>query len=134
MSRALVAEFVVRGTPPSLNKRTKAGRERRAAYKQRVSAAAAAAAPAVALSGPVFVEINYGFTAYSIPDIDNFIKMVLDGSELGGVFDDDRQVTQVLVRRIDLGSPYTWPRTTSAVAEALKAGDDFVQVVVEEDG
>jgi crossover junction endodeoxyribonuclease RusA len=121
-------EFVIEGPPVSQQTRRRA---RRQAWVDEVRRNAmsrwlAGEPPA---TGAISVEITHIFAGVA-GDLDNLAKPVLDALK-GLVYEDDRQVTDLTVRKRDLTrglrAEISWPR----FLEALNRGGEFLHVLVQ---
>lgn len=112
-------EFLVRGTPVSLQAKRAASRKQ---WKQRVRDASFAAIPQ-----PHFASENrLAVTLFYLPaepmqgDIDNIVKPVLDALSRH-IYLDDAQVERVLVQKFEPGNVYEFQQPSDALLTALNA-------------
>jgi crossover junction endodeoxyribonuclease RusA len=125
-----VVEFVVLGTP-STAQTGRARAKRRAAWKEKVAAAARARWQAAPLGFGVeaSVVIVYFHVDRVVADVDSIIKPILDALT-GVVYMDDKQVVQVTARRTPLSGMRIFPSGNAEVVAGLAKGDDFVWAAV----
>lgn len=125
-------EFVVLGTPST----AQTGRlraKRRAAWKERVAAAAREGwrRPPLELGAEASVVIVYFHIDRVAADVDSIIKPILDALT-GIVYMDDKQVAQVTARRTLLGDFRVVASQKAEVVGGLATGNDFVWIAVRE--
>lgn len=121
-------EFLVRGTPVSLQAKRARSREE---WKARVTAASCAAIPS-----PHFAsEDRLAITIFYLPDepmqgdIDNIVKPILDALS-HHIYIDDRQVERVVVQKFEPGNAFTFSQPTAKFTEALVADRPILYVRV----
>jgi hypothetical protein len=125
-------EFVVVGAPRSANANPRSRRR----WRERVSRAAGERLAAEGGPTPqeIAVLIVYFYQGDTTLDVDNIAKSLLDGLK-GVLFRDDRQVSELLVRktRIVAGFSLTGasPYLLSEIEQLSRSGDDFVYVRVD---
>jgi hypothetical protein len=127
-------EFVVPGIPVSLQSKNAA---RRAAWKERVAQVARTAveeADRVEFEDLSVLIVHFCFD-WDDGDLDNIAKPILDGL-VGPVMFDDRQVTQLTLRRTELGKETVEviapsPCLTEALQAAYPFRDDFVYLRID---
>lgn len=120
-------DFCVSGVPLS----AQASSHSRAKWRQRVGSAAEAELTETAppIGGEVSVVIIYFFEDETALDVDNIAKPILDAlNEL--IYEDDSQVTQLTIRKTQLGRGIEIDVPSLALAKALDAGGDFVFVKI----
>jgi len=79
-------------------------------------------------NGLVMLQVTYFYDAILI-DVDNIVKQIQDAI-IGLAYIDDRQVTDVLVRKRDLSSNFIAKNMTSTLAEGFFRGNDFLYILV----
>ena len=122
-------EFVIDGPPMSAQSHN---RERLAAWKVEVAAAAAERWTGPVLQGQARVVVTYYHDREAARlDADNMIKPILDAL-VGIVYVDDRQATHVTARVIRLLDGRI-PDLTALVAREVTRGREFLHVLIEED-
>jgi crossover junction endodeoxyribonuclease RusA len=121
-------EFVVEGPPVSQQTRRRA---RRQAWVDELRRRAMSRWPAgePPVPGAIQVGMTHIFTGVA-GDLDNLAKPVLDALK-GLVYEDDRQVTDLTMRKRDLGrdlrTDVRWP----LFLQALTYGGEFLHVIVQ---
>jgi crossover junction endodeoxyribonuclease RusA len=127
-------EFIVRGTPVSLQAARPKSRE---AWKQRVKAASYDALPVGHFStdAPICVTLFYFAAADMQGDVDNIVKLVLDALSRH-IYNDNRQVERVWVQKFEPGRIFQFSRPSDVLSEALsgekpllfiRLGDDLAE-------
>ena len=126
----LPLEFVVNGTPVSLQSSSK-GRQ---SWKERVRAGGSAAIPmdALQLTCPISVTIYYFPEGEMEGDIDNIVKPILDAMNKL-IYDDDHQVERVVVQRFAEDNFYDFPNPSSALVGAMISAGPAVYIRVTDD-
>jgi len=121
-------ELVVVGRPVSQQARR---RERLREWKDRVRTAALRdwASTRTELPGKVALTLFHLYRDAAL-DIDNIIKPVQD-SLVGLAFDDDRQVSDLVVRARPLGTTFRVERFSAVLAAAIDSGKELIYVRVE---
>jgi Holliday junction resolvase RusA-like endonuclease len=131
----LLHHFTVDGTPKSLQAKSKSKKQ----WQDVVTRAAREAVQEderVIQSEIAVVLVHFSFDQEERADVDNIAKPILDAMA-GPVYSDDRQVTQVLVRRTSVGSRRSAiiddppPLLAAAFQRALESARDFVYVRVD---
>jgi crossover junction endodeoxyribonuclease RusA len=124
-------EFLVRGTPVSLQSENPRAKER---WKARVKDASSLALPT-----PHFVSSDrIAITIYYFPDepmqgdIDNIVKLIIDGM-CRHVFVDDRQVERIVVQKFEPGNIFSFTTPTSAIVQALDGDKPNLYVRISSD-
>ena len=122
-------EFVIAGPPVSQQTRRRA---RRRAWVEQLRAVVTAQWPAgdPPVTIAVHVEITHVYPAVS-GDLDNLAKPVLDALQ-GLAYVDDRQVTDLTIRKRDLTRDLRVEALWPALISAFNQGGEFLHVVVEE--
>jgi crossover junction endodeoxyribonuclease RusA len=78
----------------------------------------------------VIVVYFFGQTP-ALLDNDNLLKPIQDALS-GLVYEDDRQVTDTVIRRTYIGGLFRIPGRSRSLVEAIEQGEEFVYVRVEE--
>ena len=81
-------------------------------------------------AGPIMLTITY-FYENVLLDVDNIPKPILDALK-GLVYLDDEQVTDIHCRKRSLNRDLRIENPSSAYAEGLARGNEFLYIVVEE--
>lgn len=124
-------EFVVIGSPVSHQSHNRA---RLRIWQERVREAAREAIPEG--TSPVQTKCLllavYFFGAMPVPlDNDNFIKPLQDAL-IGLVYEDDRQVTDTIIRRTSIGGAFRIQNRSRKLIDAIDQGKEFIYIRVEE--
>lgn len=121
-------EFIVTGSPVSLQTNNRAKLQE---WKAKVAQIAAEAMPIEmsATSEPVQVIITH-YCITQISDLDNIIKPIVDAMKIL-VYVDDRQVTDLTVKRRKLTELVNFTATSPLIAEALAAAQEFIYVKID---
>jgi hypothetical protein len=126
-------EFVVVGAPRSANANPRARRRWRERVAQTVQDSLGS--EAVPTDQDVAVLVIYFYQGETTLDVDNMAKSLLDGLK-GALFRDDRQVSELLVRKTRLGAGLSLtgasPYLLDAIERMARAGSDFVYVRVDQ--
>jgi len=123
-------EFIVVGTPVSHQSKNA---KRRAAWRGHVSTVATTAVNGVQpTADQVEVRITYFYDG-TAPDVDNIVKLILDGMR-NVVYIDDEQVVNVQSRKRNLDANFRVRDMTVPLAEGFLAKEDFVHIRVVEPG
>jgi crossover junction endodeoxyribonuclease RusA len=80
--------------------------------------------------GPIRVVITHVFTGAS-SDLDNLAKPVLDALK-GLAYEDDGQVTDIIMKKRDLGRNLRLETLVPLLLNAMDRGEEFLHVLVEE--
>lgn len=80
------------------------------------------------VGGYVKLQITYFYDSVSL-DVDNIVKPIQDAM-IGLAYDDDNQVTDVLVRKRNLSGNFKIDKMTDALAEGFDRGNEFLHIVV----
>lgn len=125
----LPVEFVVPGTPVSIQARNPA---RRRDWKQRVANAAEAAidSDSEPTDAEVALTVVYYYRGDRL-DVDNMIKLIQDALN-GVVYTDDDQVVDVRAKVRSLGGSFRLLDPSPELATAVANGEDFIHVLVTE--
>jgi len=127
-------ELIVTGAPRSANANPRSRRR----WRERVSRAARERLIEEGGPGPthqdVAVLIIYFYQGEAVLDVDNIAKSLLDGLR-GVLFRDDRQVSELLVRKSRLSAGLSLTGASLYLLEAIErlsqSGSDFVYVRVD---
>jgi crossover junction endodeoxyribonuclease RusA len=127
-------EFVIRETPRSHQSKDASKKER---WRRTV---AAAAKERIAALGDLFflddrplaVTIFYFASKVVMGDIDNIVKLIVDGM-LQVVFPDDRVVERVLVQRIEPDVEVAFSGATPMLEEAVDADPPLLYIRIDDD-
>lgn len=115
-------DFVIRGTPRSLKAKSKGK------WQQQVQNAVPAGVDL--LPGSLRLRIDFFFNGSTQLDTDNIIKPIQDAL-VSILYDDDRLVTDVCARKVNLLRPPALVAVPAALSEALaQPPSDFVFVRV----
>src|SRR5579884_1392736 len=125
-------EFIVAGAPRSANANPRSRRR----WRERVARAARESLQAQ--GGPtdhnLSVLIIYFYQGETTLDVDNIAKSLLDGLK-GILFQDDQQVSELLVRKSRFGAGLSLTGASlyllGAIARMAQEGSDFVYVRVD---
>src|SRR6516164_5937416 len=103
-------EFLVRGIPVSLSSQNENAREQ---WKDRVKTARSGSLPSRHFaSGERLAVTIYYFPAEPMQgDVDNIVKLILDGMGRH-VFIDDRQIERVVVQKFEPGNIFSFSKPT----------------------
>ena len=125
-------EFVVAGPPISNQQNRPAGRANLTAWRSTIATQAATWWPGPALSGPLkAVIINFHDGDKPSVDVDNMSKPILD--EMNSlVYADDRQIRQAEFAHVRIDAAFSIVGVSKIIVEALRTGDQFVYVRIEE--
>jgi crossover junction endodeoxyribonuclease RusA len=123
-------EFIVGGPPVSHQTRNP---DRLRAWQRTVREAAAQRWPAD--EPPVMVALRFAVTYYhdgvSVRiDNDNLVKPIQDAL-IGLVYEDDRQITDIYVRKTDLNGSFKVRGMSLVLAEGFSRNNEFLYVRVE---
>ena len=130
----MLHEFVVPGIPVSLQCKNS---ERRLAWKEKVATVARSAVDEsdLIMFQDVAVLIVHFCFDWDEGDLDNIAKPIVDGL-VGPVMSDDRQITQLTLRRTELGGEVVHlldpsPCLTGALEGAYPERSDFVYLRID---
>jgi len=120
-------EFIVDGPPVSQQARR---RERLRAWKVTVRQEAEKywSSDRKVGIGPIMLQITYFYDSVAM-DVDNIVKPIQDAL-IGLAYDDDTQVTDLLVRKRDLSGNFRIGYMTPILAEGFGRGNEFLHIVV----
>lgn len=124
-------EFIVRGTPVSLQAKRPEAREE---WKEIVKTASASAIPQPHYAS----EDRMAVTLYYLPggsmqgDVDNIVKPILDALSRH-IFLDDRQVERVVVQKFESGNMFEFTQPTVTFSEALGGERPLLYVRISND-
>ncbi|MGK7877972.1 MAG: RusA family crossover junction endodeoxyribonuclease [Xenococcaceae cyanobacterium] len=121
-------DFIVTGSPVSLQTNNRTLLQ---SWKGKVRQAAVARLPVgtVPTIEPVQVIITHYYDTTSL-DIDNIAKPILDALNLL-VYIDDKQITDLTVRKRDINSLFRVRRMPAVIAQAFATGEPFVYVKID---
>jgi len=124
-------EFLVSGTPVSLQSDNAKAKEQ---WKARVKDASS-----LALPKPHFASSDrLAVTIYYLPeepmqgDLDNIVKLILDGM-CRHVYVDDRQIERIVVQKFEPGNIFGFADPSSAIVRALSGERPILYVRVSND-
>lgn len=124
-------EFLVHGTPVSLQAKRSASREQ---WKERVKVASCSVIPSPHLASAERIAV----TLFYLPidsmqgDVDNIVKPILDALSRH-IYIDDQQVERVLVQKFEPGNVFTFNQPTPKFAEALESDRPVLYVKISSD-
>lgn len=124
-------EFVVRGTPLSLQARLPQSRQE---WRDRIRQASKSAVPAhkFASTTPVAVTIYYFPVGPMQGDVDNIVKPILDALS-GHIFLDDNQVHRVVVQKFEPGNIFPFSSPSAIFSSALGGNPPVLYVRLSDD-
>ena len=128
MGMPIPFEFVVPGSPVSQQTRRKELLREWMQTVQEVARQGWVAEPP--LVGAVAVTITYFYDS-DLLDVDNIPKPVLDALK-GIVYDDDRQVSDLLCRKTDLSEELVIQNPSTTLLDSLRDGQPLLHVSVAE--
>ena len=110
-------EFIVKGTPVSLQAKRAVSRDQ---WKDRVKSASSTAIPSphFATDQPIAVTLYYLPDQPMQGDIDNIVKPILDALSRH-IYLDDRQVERIVVQKFEPANAYAFARPTEKLAQAF---------------
>lgn len=112
-------EFLVKGTPVSLQAKRAASKEE---WKSKVRQASRSALP----EGHFLTDEPISVTLYYFPedrmqgDVDNIVKLVLDAL-VGHIYRDDSQVERIVVQKFEPGNVYDFRIPSVQLASAISS-------------
>ena len=131
MEIAFPIEFLVSGTPVSLSSQNPNAREQ---WKNRAKDASSRARPS-----PHFASlVRLAVTIYYFPDepmqgdVDNIVKLILDGMSRH-VFVDDRQVERIVVQKFEPGSIFSFSNPNVLLIDAINGRKPILYIRVSND-
>lgn len=124
----IIFEFIVTGSPVSLQRNNRAKLQE---WKAKIREVVAESLPIgmQATSEPVQVIITH-YCVTQISDLDNIIKPIVDAMN-SIVYVDDRQVTDLTVKRRKLKELVDFTVISPLIAEALATGQEFIYVKID---
>jgi crossover junction endodeoxyribonuclease RusA len=124
-------EFLVRGTPVSLSSQNANAREQ---WKDRVRNASSRALPDPHFASTERLGVTiYYFSAEPMQgDVDNIVKLILDGM-CRHVFVDDRQVERIVVQKFEPGNIFSFTKPTPLMIEAINGPKPVLYIRVTND-
>ncbi len=127
--RTLPFEFTVPGPPVSPQSRNKARLKTWCASVR--SAAQVIWKGRAPLNTPLKMTVTYYHEGDAVRiDIDNMIKPMQDAL-IGVVYDDDRQITEIAVRKTSIDLAFVVRGYSLRLLRALAKGDEFLHVVID---
>ena len=110
-------DFIVYGTPPSLQRKGSRGK---AEWKQAVKEACAPLLPEMhfATSRPLAVTLYYFPDGEMEGDIDNIVKLTLDALSKY-LYKDDHQIERVVVQKFEAGRIFTFSSPSETLLECV---------------
>lgn len=125
-------EFVVQGPPVSNQQRNHQGKLNLLTWRAAVTGEAGKTWRKDPLKGPVkAVMINFHQGDQPSVDLDNMSKPILDSLE-DVAYEDDRQVRQAVSAHLNLRDSFALSEASILIVNAIKAGDQFVYVRIED--
>lgn len=123
-------EFKIEATPLSLQ----ASPASKGKWKHQVKEAArdAAGHSTWATSSPVFVTIFYFPFGPMQGDVDNIVKLILDGM-IGPIYESDRQVHRVIVQKFEPETFVPFENPTSKLDDAVASEPPVVYIRIDND-
>ena len=124
-------EFLVSGTPVSLSSSNPNAKEQ---WKTRVrnSSADALPSPHFASSERLAVTIYYFPAEPMQGDVDNIVKLILDGMNRF-VYVDDRHVERVVVQKFEPGNIFSFSKPTLSLVNAISGEKPILYIRVSND-
>lgn len=124
-------EFLVRGTPVSLQAK---GKKSRAEWKARVKFASVVALPEAHFASreSMAVTLYYFPDAAMQGDVDNIVKPILDALSRH-IYVDDGQVERIVVQKFEPGGVFVFRQPTNIFTEALGGQRPILYVRVSND-
>jgi crossover junction endodeoxyribonuclease RusA len=131
MEIAFPIEFLVSGTPVSLSSQNSNAKDQ---WKSRVknSSSRALPSPHFASSERLAVTIYYFPAEPMQGDVDNIVKLILDGMNRH-VFIDDRQVERVVVQKFEPGNIFSFSKPTLSLIDAINGQKPILYIRVSSD-
>lgn len=131
MEIAFPIEFLVIGTPVSLSSQNSNAKEQ---WKDRIknSSSRALPNPHFASSERLAVTIYYFPAEPMQGDVDNIVKLILDGMNRH-VYTDDRNVERVVVQKFEPGNIFSFSKPTRALIEAINGEKPILYIRVSSD-
>ncbi|PZP46517.1 MAG: RusA family crossover junction endodeoxyribonuclease [Azospirillum brasilense] len=124
-------EFIVQGTPVSLQAKRAEARE---AWKVRVKEASYGSLPEGHFStdGPISVTLFYFPAGKMQGDVDNIVKPVLDAL-CRHIYSDDHQVERVWVQKFEPGRLFEFRQPSQVLSEALSGQKPLLYIRLGDD-
>ena len=118
-------EFIIRSRPVSQQTRR---RERLRQWQEFVKSQALRywTPSHLIMEGPISITLIYLYSEAAL-DLDNILKPIQDAL-IGLVYSDDSWVTDVIIRRRELGGTFDLSRVSSVLIDGFEYGDEFVYV------
>jgi crossover junction endodeoxyribonuclease RusA len=131
MEIAFPIEFLVSGTPVSLSSQNAKAKEQ---WKNRVKNASSYPLPSphFASSERLAVTIYYFPAEPMQGDVDNIVKLILDGM-CRHVFIDDRQVERVVVQKFEPGNIFSFAKPSQSMIQAISGDKPILYIKVSND-
>jgi hypothetical protein len=131
MEIAFPIEFLVRGTPVSLSSKNENAREQ---WKGRIRNASSQALPSPHFASSERLAVTlYYFPAEPMQgDVDNIVKLILDGMSRH-VFLDDQQVERIVVQKFEPGNIFSFSNPTLPMIEAINGQKPILYIRVSND-
>ncbi|MCB8879913.1 RusA family crossover junction endodeoxyribonuclease [Acidisoma cellulosilytica] len=128
---AFPLEFVVDGTPVSLQTKRSAAKD---AWKAKIRRASMSALPEghFCSAGRISVTLFYFPLEDMQGDIDNIVKPVLDAFSQH-IYLDDRQVERILIQRFDPEKTFAFREASPILEQAIKAPKPLLYVRLSDD-
>ncbi|MEH2238016.1 RusA family crossover junction endodeoxyribonuclease [Nostoc sp.] len=123
-------EFIVDGPPVSQQARNRGKGNRLEAWKTTVRQEAEKywSSEQKTATGLVMLQITYFYDSVEI-DVDNIVKPIQDAMK-GLAYVDDKQVSDLLVRKRNLSGNFRIENMTSTLTEGFVRGNEFLHIVV----
>mgnify|MGYP001147952002 CR=1 FL=1 len=129
---AVHLEFVVPGPPVSHQQKSPQGKWGLRSWKAAIEEMARRSWTSPSLRGPLkVVVINFYDVDNPTIDIDNMAKPIFDALE-GVVYVNDRQIRQAEIAHLEIDAPFTVAGAARIIVDALREGERFVYVRVED--
>jgi len=124
-------EFIVRGTPVSLQAKRPESREE---WKGRVKTASSTAIPSshFASDEPMSITLYYFPNKSMQGDVDNIVKPIVDALARH-IYIDHHQVERIVVQKFEPGSGFPFSQPTARLADALGGEPPLLYVRVSND-
>jgi crossover junction endodeoxyribonuclease RusA len=131
MEIAFPIEFLVNGTPVSLSSQNSNAKEQ---WKNRVKVSSSRALPTPHFaSGERLAVTIYYFPAEPMQgDVDNIVKLILDGM-CRHVYIDDQQVERIVVQKFEPGNIFSFSKPTPLMIEAINGQKPVLYIRVSND-
>jgi len=125
-------EFAIERTPVSFQSRNSTSKE---SWKQQVKEAArdAVGHSTWATTSPVFVTIYYFPFGPMQGDVDNIVKLIIDGM-IGPIYVDDRQIQRVIVQKFESDGLFEVDDPTPALASVIESEPPVVYIRIDDAG